>query len=112
MAAWRDHCSRSLRAYEDLYVSRLAHENQKYLKLSQSKLNLQDQLAVLQSDTQDATEKLRRAEKRLAFYRLAREEAMTKERQNNQAMLSGLIESTEEGMKTLKAKLKAIKAGV
>jgi len=33
MAAWRDHCNRSLQAYEDLYVSRLAHENQKYLKV-------------------------------------------------------------------------------
>jgi Axonemal dynein light chain len=33
MAAWRDHCARSLKAYEDLYVSRLAQENQKYLKV-------------------------------------------------------------------------------
>jgi hypothetical protein len=33
MAAWRDHCVRNLTAYEDLFISRLVIENEKYLKV-------------------------------------------------------------------------------
>ncbi|XP_065352116.1 axonemal dynein light intermediate polypeptide 1-like [Cloeon dipterum] len=112
MAAWRDHCVRTLKAYEDLYVSRLAHENQKYLKSAQSKCDLQERLTVLKSEIHDTGEKLRRARARLEFSSKARDEAATKERNKNNQILENLTESTEEGMKALKAKLKAIKTGV
>jgi hypothetical protein len=102
-------------------------------QLSQSKLDMRECLVAMNSEISDTEQRVKRAKARLEFSRKARVEAAGKEWQKNENILTGLSESTEEGMvycanchfeaqtdaifviflqKMLKAKLKTIKAGV
>jgi hypothetical protein len=102
-------------------------------QLSQSKLDMRERLVAMKSEISDVEQRVRRAKARLEFSRKARVEAANKEWQKNEKILTGLSESTEEGMvycanchsraqtyaifaillqKMLKAKLKTIKAGI